>query len=99
MLGGTPLFGQALQVLLPGATGAQLRALFDNRVSRVAVIRWRDGKRAAPKWARDIVQARMRERARAIEDLAAAIDRLPELDLAAMAANARKAKGAQLRAP
>ena len=51
-------FGEALAVLLPGATGRQLQAFFGNRVTRMAVLNWRDGKRQAPQWARDIVAAR-----------------------------------------
>lgn len=57
----TGAFGRALSVLIPNATGAELRAFFGNRVTRAAVLHWRDGRRQPPQWARDIVRDRLGE--------------------------------------
>lgn len=57
----TAAFAQALTVLAPGATGRDLQALFGGKVTREAILNWRDGRRLPPRWARDLVRTKLAE--------------------------------------
>lgn len=55
-------FAAALDLLWPGATGAELVSLFDERATVATIANWRAGRRNVPLWARDRLQQRIREK-------------------------------------
>ena len=59
--GGLAPFGLVLRVLIPSGSIRESVALFDGRASWSAIEHWRRGRRQAPQWARDIIDAKWRE--------------------------------------
>jgi len=66
-------FAAAIEHLHPGASGREVAALLDNRISRYVGCHWKAGRRQAPKWALDILAAKIQARA---DESAAIADRL-----------------------
>jgi hypothetical protein len=60
----TPL-AQLANMLKPGATGRDLVELLDRRARRTQALAWRSGRRGTPKWAIDLLIAKIHARASA----------------------------------
>lgn len=73
----TPFF-LAVEALQPGATGSQIAALLDNRISRYVAIGWRKGRRGVPKWALESLAAKLRAQAANLSAIADLAMRAPE---------------------
>lgn len=74
-------FPLAVRTLLPTATGSDIAALLDHRAKRTTVLQWMAGRAHAPRWALELLAAKLTARA--------------EIDLAAarMAAGAKERPG------
>ena len=64
-------FGEALELIAPGASGAELVDLFQGKVASTTIINWRHGRFPPPAWAFERVHQLSRERANAVVDLLA----------------------------
>lgn len=53
----------ALLTLVPSQSKAGLLALFDGRASYPAIRKWREGRRAMPPWAIDLIRAKLAAKA------------------------------------
>src|ERR1700677_2455380 len=60
-----PPFRAVLDLLQPGASGAQAAALLDHRISREVANHWKAGRRHAPQWAIKLLLNKAYARARA----------------------------------
>jgi hypothetical protein len=66
-------FEAAIQALAPGARGAELRALFDDRLSRHRICDYRKGSRKLPPWVAGMLSAKLERQAQAQLQVAAEI--------------------------
>ena len=71
-------FARAVEALQPGASGRSIAKLLDGRVTRHCALNWKAGRRQAPKWALDILAAKIRARTMMPLAIAAEIDRAKE---------------------
>ena len=84
-------FRQAVDLLLPNATGSQVAALLGNQVSRNACCNWLAGRRQPPQWALQLLASKIREQALPAIELAKQLDTQKErLGLKAGALNLAK---------
>jgi hypothetical protein len=58
---------RALSILVPSGNRAEMRALFDGRVTAEAIDHWRAGRRRPSQWARDRLRAKLLELAAVAE--------------------------------
>jgi hypothetical protein len=49
-------FSRALEIVAPRASGRQLVPLFDGKANRTTILNWRNGRRAVPHWAIEILR-------------------------------------------
>src|SRR5216684_3006504 len=71
-------FARAVEALQPGAGGRSIAKLLDGRVTRHCALNWKAGRRRAPKWALDLLAAKIRAQAATPLAIAAEIDRAKE---------------------
>jgi len=72
------LFARAIETLQPGAGGRSIAKLLDGRVSRHCALNWKAGRRQAPKWALDILAAKIRAHTTNPLAIAAELEATPE---------------------
>lgn len=70
-------FARAIEALEPGAGGRAISKLLDGRATRHAALNWKAGRRAAPKWALDLLAVKLRAKAAKPVTIAAELERIP----------------------
>lgn len=55
-------FAELINVLKPGATGADMVALLDGRAQRTRALDWKAGRYGPPAWAIDLLRAKLQQR-------------------------------------
>lgn len=84
-------FARGVAQLQPGATGSDMAALLDHKAKRTTVLQWYAGRAAAPRWALQLLAAKIRLRVATPLAIAAELDAMPERPgLSAGAINIRR---------
>lgn len=73
----TPL-AQLANILKPGATGTDLVTMLDDKVERTLALHWRSGRRGTPRWALELLAAKIQARASAMQQVAESIRSVPD---------------------
>jgi len=71
-------FARAVELLKPGASGSDIAAMLDHRVTRFCALNWKAGRANAPRWALHLLAAKARARAEPHLAIASELESLPE---------------------
>ena len=94
------IFFELVETLHPGATGKTLVDLLDGKAGRVQALHWYAGRRGVPRWAIDLLAAKVQARASAIERTLEAARSAPErIGLSAGARNLAAWRARQNKTP
>lgn len=71
-------FARAVELLKPGASGSDIAAMLDHKATRFCVLNWKAGRANPPKWALELLAAKIRAQTEAPLAIADELERLPE---------------------
>lgn len=71
-------FARAVETLQPEAGGRAIVKLLDGKATRHAALNWKAGRCNAPRWALDLLAAKIRARSAAHNEIARQIESVPD---------------------
>ena len=71
-------FSRAVELLQPGASGSDIAAMLDHKVTRFCALNWKAGRANPPAWALQILAAKLRAQTTKPLAIASELEALPE---------------------